>query len=82
MASRFTLGWIVVHEAGTRAEAVTEGPGALFLPSALLTGIALLAVLGNTHTTGLVPTRSISAGRERQKLPPGRSCRPRARTRR
>ncbi|ACB24452.1 hypothetical protein ABID82_002318 [Methylobacterium sp. PvP062] len=62
MASLFTLGWIVIQKAGTRTEAVAEGLGALFLLSALLAVVALLAAFGNGHATGLVLMRSVSAG--------------------
>ena len=46
MASLFTLGWIVIQKAGPRTEAVAEGLGALFLLSALLAVVALLAAFG------------------------------------
>ncbi|MDE3748520.1 hypothetical protein [Methylobacterium radiotolerans] len=41
---------------------MAEGLGALFLLSALLAVVALLAAFGNGHATGLVLMRSVSAG--------------------
>jgi membrane associated rhomboid family serine protease len=61
MASLFTLGCILTQKAGTRAEAVTEGLGVLFLLCALLNAIALLAFLAGTHAPGPAAIRAMSA---------------------
>ncbi len=61
MASLFTLGCILIQKAGTRAEAVTEGLGVLFLLCALLNAITLLAFLAGTHTPGSAAIRAMSA---------------------
>jgi membrane associated rhomboid family serine protease len=61
MASLFTLGCILIQRAGTRADAVTEGLGVVFLLCALLNAIALLAFLAGTHTPGPVVSRAMSA---------------------
>jgi hypothetical protein len=60
IASVFTLGCILIQKAGSRAEAVTEGLGFLFLLCVLLNAIALLAFFAGTRPTGPILIRSMS----------------------
>jgi hypothetical protein len=65
IAAVFTLGGILIQKAGKRAEAVTEGLGAVFLLCALLNAIALLAYFAGPQSADPPVVRSLPDGSSR-----------------